>query len=365
MRMIVGRASIAVAKSILISMVLYCAAVCSGAQAAFVGPPPFDTRDTADPAVRAANYRGGLITAGLVLGAWLEQPIVGPKQPAILKLRLLSMSDQVLRLTETFPERDFSLIVRYEKRGIGLFPVNGLPIPPASATIERAIGPGQALEYTCRVDEMYDVSALGTYRITASRKVPRANGDGSADVLANTVYLKVSEDPERVQAEYAQKRSHSAIAATNADTNAAARTKSIIERRGLISEGFVLTAALEKSTVAPGQAVGLSLALDNCTPEVLRLWEEYPELGDRLIVLNARGDQLPPTRYGSVAGRVVWRDAQPWEMLAYTYGLNDMYDISAVGEYRITASRRVPRLDGNGWTEVVSNTVVLRVVEQP
>jgi len=264
------------------------------------------------------------------------------------------MTEQVLHLSDSCPERDFRLIVRYEKRGVGLLPVKGLPIPPAPGSVEHTVGPGQALEYTCRVHQMYDLSALGTYHVTASRRVARPRGDGDAEVLANTVHLVVSED---------EPPPSGTITRSRAETNAAARTKSTMDRRGLIAEGFRLTAAFQNSTVAPGQPVGLSFALENRTAQALRFWESYPELDYNLIVLNARGDQLPATRDGSAVVSMVWRDAQPGEVLAYTYALDEMYDISAVGKYRITASRRVPRLDGNGWTEVVSNTVVLKVVE--
>jgi hypothetical protein len=362
MRIIVRKAPIVMIRSIVISTLLACMTLSHSVEAASVHPPRFDTRNDPDPEIRAANYRSGLITQGLVLGAWLQQSIVGRQQPVVLRLRLLNMGDQVAQVLDTTPERDFSLMVVYNTRDAGRRRIKASPAPPLFAGVERAIGPGQALEYTCRVDQMCDVSALGSYRVMASRKVTRPSGE-SADLVADAVYLTVSDSWEPLREAAARHRSP--YAPTGAETNAAAQTESIMERRGLTVDGLRLTALSASPTVAPGQRVELTISLENHTMQVVRLSDTYPELDYSLVVLNARGDQLSPKQDGSAVASMRFRDAQPGQALAYSYDLNATYDLSEPGEYRITASRKVPPFDGEGWAEVVSNTVVLRVVEQP
>jgi len=144
----------------------------------------------------------------------------------------------------------------------------------------------------------------------------------------------------------------------------ATRLKLIMGMRGRESEGFRLDALLVTAVVAPGQRISLRLTLWNVTDAILHFGEGSPEHDFALIVENDQGKQLSPTKDTSF-GSALYRDIQPGESLEYLYHVDRMYDLSAIGRYRITASMRVPRLDGEGWTDVVADTVVLTVSEQP
>ena len=71
---------------------------------------------------------------------------------------------------------------------------------------------------------------------------------------------------------------------------------------------------------------------------------------------------VPYFRYAyDTNGRAI--SIPPGEMVTRTFDIYWLYDLSAVGEYRITAVRRIAA--PGGWAYVVSNTVVLTVTPNP
>ncbi|MCL5104626.1 MAG: copper amine oxidase N-terminal domain-containing protein [Armatimonadetes bacterium] len=134
---------------------------------------------------------------------------------------------------------------------------------------------------------------------------------------------------------------------------------------GVVSEGFQLTAELAHPVVAPGEPVVMTLTIHNVSQKELVLMESYPEHDYTLNILNAHGDLLQPTKDTSSVWRNISKQVLPGSHIVYNYSLDKVYDLSTAGDYYITAGQKVFRLDGEGYADVVSNTVVLTVTDNP
>jgi hypothetical protein len=133
--------------------------------------------------------------------------------------------------------------------------------------------------------------------------------------------------------------------------------------RGVVSEGFTLEIELEKPTVVPGRPVILRLLLTNRTDETLHFAESGPIRDYWLDVKDGQGKRLCAEQDIRDADARSIQSLAPLDERSYKYRVDRMYDISSPGTYTITASRQVLRLDGQGFGNVVSNTVKLVISE--
>ena len=145
--------------------------------------------------------------------------------------------------------------------------------------------------------------------------------------------------------------------------HAVAGTPSEQDRRGLTSGGFQLEAALAQPVVAVGEPITLRLVCRNVTGVPLISWQAVCWLSLR----DSSGNEIPMRLRSEVEIDVsMTRIAvPPGGESVLEYPVSEMYDLSTVGEYEITANRRVLRLDGEGLADAVSNTVVLTVSDNP
>ena len=109
----------------------------------------------------------------------------------------------------------------------------------------------------------------------------------------------------------------------------------------------------------------LPLTLYNATQGVLGVSESYPEHDYVLTITDGRGQIIPPIGDASEVARNISRWLQPGEQITDEYNLKRMYNLTSPGCYTITATRRVPRLDGEGIAGVSSGEAVLTISADP
>jgi hypothetical protein len=297
----------------------------------------------------------GMAAEGFLLSAWLPKATVARGEQVWLWLTLQNVSDKVLFFQRTVPEADFPLVVQ-DAAGRTLSPKKDA-ITVSCLGIE--VQPGECLVRDYRLNRMYDFSAPDKYSITATARVLRLDGDGWTDVVADTVILTVT---EAVAPPVAADRLPAAILFMHERLNAA-QVKSLMDVRSAPLGGFQLTSALFESRVGSKGPVALTVTLQNLSSQTLSCWETSPEFDIGLIVEGPQGALLPNVRRRvfKSEGRAI--NILPGGKVTRTFDIYWLYDLSAVGEYRITAVRRIPA--PGGWACVVSNTVVLAVTPNP
>jgi hypothetical protein len=147
-------------------------------------------------------------------------------------------------------------------------------------------------------------------------------------------------------------------------------SESVSREWGKVTEGFRLSAKLEKRQVGPGEPILLKLSIRNATKRVLHLEETSPEKEYKIDVRNERGENAQLTKQGQLLQdnsendfKVLAVSIGPKQEREDTIEINRLHDMTARDTYAITVRRKVPKQDHTGWTEVVSNTVKVKVVD--
>ena len=140
----------------------------------------------------------------------------------------------------------------------------------------------------------------------------------------------------------------------------------VTESAAPASEGFQLLAKVERVPTDSGDSLVLKLTMKNVTTETLRLIKTVPEKLYQVTVTNDRGEPLPLTEYGkrrreAVPGARIVLRVGPGEEVQQEIPLDKMYDLTGKGTYSLTVKRNVLKRQGEGFAEVVSNTVKFTV----
>ena len=208
---------------------------------------------------------------------------------------------------------------------------------------------GETYIVPCDVGEVYDFPLEGDYQITAGRRIPTLDGKGTADVISNTVVLTIA--PPSID---------------------------FTRGQGEESEGFTLKAELDQNTVHPSvhprvKGARLSLTLTNVGTTERTVVFGYRAI-DAFYIQNPCGKQcrLVIEKDSPISSRITrtlkpgakFTETYDTEYICYNYSYDTRYtsfDFSDIGEYKITAGRKIPKLNGEGYVDVISNTVVLTV----
>lgn len=145
--------------------------------------------------------------------------------------------------------------------------------------------------------------------------------------------------------------------------NSITRPIDCTKNKGAISEGFQLSADLENNTITKGDAVKLHLTLKNVSKEIREARKYYPEADYALCIVDPTGKVVTyENRFVPVYGAVN-NFLKQNEKIEDTFYVNNVYTFSMEGIYQITAGRKVLTQDGNGYVDVISNTVQLIVIQ--
>ncbi len=125
----------------------------------------------------------------------------------------------------------------------------------------------------------------------------------------------------------------------------------------------VLTVALDKPIIHPGESAVLHIQLHNATKRTLELVETFVQREYEIHVVDSHGAEPPLTDYGTKIRRrpiIDYRNfgitLDPGETLKADEDIAQIYSITAPGRYKASVCRVVP-----GLGPVLSNSVPLDV----
>lgn len=145
--------------------------------------------------------------------------------------------------------------------------------------------------------------------------------------------------------------------------------KPVLNRWGRVSEGFQLSARLEKELVGPCEPVILVVVMRNASKGILSLAESSPERDYKFVVKDDQGASIPLTRYGkrlmdsTEEFRLVTLKMKSQEEIRSEILINRIYDMTLSSTYSIIVKRNVFRQDGKGLAEVISNVVKVKIAQ--
>jgi hypothetical protein len=142
------------------------------------------------------------------------------------------------------------------------------------------------------------------------------------------------------------------------------------KNESVISEGFRLSIKLDKEEVKQGDAVFLSVTIQNVTGGTLYLFDSHPEKDYKISIVDAqdnkplltdRGRQLLD-RAGSDYRRVRVK-VLPGQEMHYKIEISRFYDLLLDNTCYITVNRQVFKMGTlDQFADVSSNTVTLSIV---
>ena len=276
--------------------------------------------DGANASAQGAIDRRDRPVSGVVLTAVLSESAVSPGAPALLELTTRNEGRDAQRLVESSPLYDFTLVVQSD-RGDAARPrkaMRGALLAYHTATL----GPDSEMLAAYPLDEAYDLSRVGTYRITAMRRINTPDLEHTTEVVSNTTFLIVSKS---------------------------------------LSKDFVLSCSTGQPTTGSGTPVILHIRLRNVSSKGKTVLLGGALGGYDLRVQDFRGDLLhPKIPAGPATGRATGGVLHAGASADTDVDLSRLYDLTKGPRYFITAMHNVPGRKGK-QNQVYSNTVVLTV----
>jgi hypothetical protein len=139
---------------------------------------------------------------------------------------------------------------------------------------------------------------------------------------------------------------------------------------GPITEGFQLSVAADKETYRLGNPVVMSVLVRNVSGRPLGFTQSDPQIDYDVECVGSDGKIAPLTTYGqrfhgseSVIIHAGGVRLKPAESFEHVLPLDKLYDVSRVGMYNVTVTRKVPKENApktNGppqFAEIKSNTI--------
>jgi len=140
----------------------------------------------------------GQVSEGFQMSAVAVREVVGPGDPVVLELTIKNVSKRVLTLKETAPWRDYELSVKDEKGKVARLTKEGERLEKLRKDKEELkvifvkLSPGQEIQHTLSVTDIYQMLPGSTYLVTAKRRIFNQRGTGVAEVVTNAVKIRVT-----------------------------------------------------------------------------------------------------------------------------------------------------------------------------
>jgi hypothetical protein len=264
----------------------------------------------------------GLPGNGIILISLAQKNSVAPGEQNTLRLRMYNEGQQPQNFIAAWPLAVFSLIVEDEDGHlVSQIKKLGPGVHGGSLTTGQ-LAPNHETFTEYPLSQMYDLSHIGAYRITAMRKILTPDNKDTIDVVSNTVILHVSDR---------------------------------------LSKEFTLMSASSQLSVTQGEPVDAQFILRNNSTVAAPLILAGPACGYTLEMQDFHGELVPP-KLGVVMDNPPTTRVMlpPGERIDCTLRLSDIYDFSKAGRYFVTAMRKVPAAGGE-MAQVYSPTVLITV----
>jgi hypothetical protein len=137
----------------------------------------------------------GAPSEGFRLSAMLGQEKLKLGEPLLLKLSLKNITKKELYVVETTADQDYEIEVTDEHGTRGTLTGKGRRLMQGikvfTKVISVKVAPGQEQQVDIKLDEIYNLSAKGTYSVTAKRMIPKLDRNGSVEIVSNTVKVTI------------------------------------------------------------------------------------------------------------------------------------------------------------------------------
>lgn len=136
---------------------------------------------------------------------------------------------------------------------------------------------------------------------------------------------------------------------------------------GAVSEGFQLSAEMEKVVFQLGTPIPLKLTVKNASRRTLKLPVSLPEIDYKVIIKDEKGGIIPLTQYGEASrnprdiSRNHLLDMKPGEQISEQLSIAKIFNITRSGHYSVSVRRRILRQSDKVPAEVESNPVQFSV----
>ncbi len=141
-----------------------------------------------------------------------------------------------------------------------------------------------------------------------------------------------------------------------------------LEIWGAITNGFQLSLQLGKHEYRLGDPIIATIFLKNVRKTPATLAAFGPTTDIKISVTYGDGKPVPRTRYGIEVDKSQEITAstpiviESGKQFGYKIEVHTIFDMTAEGDYLITAKRQVPKESGKGVAEVMSNAVKVKIV---
>jgi hypothetical protein len=156
---------------------------------------------------------------------------------------------------------------------------------------------------------------------------------------------------------------YQAFADSGARRSDHASSNSPLNGYGKEVQGFRLKLEASASPVKAGESASFLITLKNSGHKSRTLVLVDPRLDYALEITDPSGKVSKVQNSRKLFFSVVLKTLSPGQAVSATYDTTGSYEFVAQGTYRIEVSKQVPSLDGKGTAVVVSNTVILKVIE--
>ena len=267
----------------------------------------------------SANDKRGIHNSGLILEASLDRSAVIPGGQVCLRLLMRNDSKQSSQqFLISDPTVDYSLIVKDDK-GRNIPKKKLMPFDGSLHT--ESLPPGRESVTTYPLTISYDINKLGTYSITASRKIYTPDDKHTSDLVSNTVILTVAKN---------------------------------------LSKDFTLTTSLMCPTVKTNMPTTLLLTLRNISKAARELVDTDLNDGYSLMIQDFRGDVLFPfTKVQTTIKQKRNLILKPNDAINMTVDIDKLFKLCKEGCYYVTAMYSVPNVTNQEivFSDTISFTI--------
>lgn len=189
-------------------------------------------------------------------------------------------------------------------------------------------------------NSLFDLTNPGIYFLTVKRKFVFEGEKEENWVSSNTVKFEILEN------------------------------KNITTDIGSKGEGFQLTALIENNVFQSKDPIFIKLGLRNISKRNLSCLYFSIESDFQILIKRKDNKDIQLTEYGKNVSsphfsRVNIVSLAPFESMEGALLVSKIYNMQEPGEYEITIKKIIPKLSGDGWAELMSNPITIKVQQFP
>jgi len=144
------------------------------------------------------DIQWGETTEDLTIAIYVDNPVYKPGETIVLNILLKNVGEMPLPLVIRSPWLDYNLRAWHEdstEMSKTPYALRVIKVATVGRRAVRQLMPEEVITDTLEIDKVYDMSALGSYKIAATRETfKKQNSDEFATVESNELIIKIAEE---------------------------------------------------------------------------------------------------------------------------------------------------------------------------